>query len=135
MKKNELIGFTLLNPNGINAAAGKKYEWMIGGYYNGYVAIPKQMFLDKWKWMGDLPDVHGGCTYMTEFEDMQEMISKAVETTGEHNPEQTYVVVGFDTCHCWDTPEDWSSEQVMNEVMKWMEVIKKEIDNETTCEK
>lgn len=129
MTKNELIGFTLLNPNGIMVSAGVVADWMIGGYYNGYVAIPKQIFPDKWKQMEDLPNVHGGCTYMTEFDDLQEMITNAVETTGKHNPEQTYVVVGFDTCHYCDTPEEWSEECIMNEVIEWMKNIEKEIQS------
>lgn len=83
-------------------------NWLDGidhGWGNGYVNLP------KWhKYYGvhydNIPvDVHGGLTYSEQ--------------------EGDYWVVGFDTCHAWDTMEKWPKEKVLEEAIQLMNQLKK----------
>ena len=81
---------------------GSKLDGLLASYigstgvYNGYVSLP----LDH-PWYGkdydDLPDVdvHGGLTYA--------------------NMENDRWVIGFDTCHLYDTAQYWTVEAVAAE--------------------
>jgi hypothetical protein len=79
----------------------------IGGWGNGYVAIPPghclyELSYDEVYWkMGDILSVHGGITY-SNFGD------------GVNAPKNWWVF-GFDTCHYNDSLDKWPESAVIEE--------------------
>lgn len=104
------------------------------GQYNGYVAVPPTNKHFGKDWM-DLycVGVHGGVTFSEPVCDSflkEEMSELGVDVTKERNgilegamfldgvqdvPDDWWII-GFDTCHCDDTPQKWTKEAVIAEV-------------------
>jgi hypothetical protein len=90
------------------------------GWGNGYVIIPKdhpfygKNYDEIDNLMPDL-DVHGGLTlsHPTDDLDWPEL---------PKNSKGTWIV-GFDTAHIYDTPEEWTKEAVIKETIKLKEQL------------
>lgn len=90
----------------------------VGGWGNGYVAIPKEhtcygMHHDAIHSEYEI-FVNGGLTYSGEYQ--------------KTDPEEAKGcwIVGFDTLHSWDTPETWPDSE---SVMKEAERLKEQLEN------
>ena len=91
------------------------------GWGNGYVVIPKGHKLHGMHY-NDIHDlihirVNGGIT-LSEPVDVLSNWEEIPKDSGDG------WVVGFDTCHSWNTLEQWSKEDVMAEAVKLMEQLK-----------
>lgn len=96
------------------------------GAANGYVAVPKGHPL----YGKDVDDVeelgitaHGGITYAKPL--TQALLDAVAKSDSDcpdarfgfanESPKTDYWVIGFDTCHGYETPEDYPLEWVVNE--------------------
>ena len=91
------------------------------GWGNGYVIIPKG---NKLYGLGygdkayDSIDVNGGLTYSEEVtHDRLEWFPELKDSIG-------HWMIGFDTCHCFDTLDKWSKQSVQNEADKLLRQLK-----------
>ena len=92
----------------------------LGGYANGYVAIPKDHPLYNrfinYTSADEFPvNIHGGITYCKTNPLKCEHIKFARK--GESIPEGA-LILGFDTFHFGDNPRNWDFARCMNEVIK-----------------
>lgn len=91
------------------------------GYANGYVAVPPG---HPWhgKHYDDLDniDVHGGLTYSesTPCDVMDNGMSGVSYIDGGDEIPDGWWVLGFDTCHCYDTLDSWPREAVIAETRR-----------------
>ena len=99
------------------AAKGEKppkiiIEELTKGWGQGYAIIPP-----KHPYYGIVPDVdvHGGVTFSEYAKDIDWPEISAEDKTG--------YVIGFDTLHAWDTPEQWPKENVEAEAKRLAEQL------------
>lgn len=110
-KNNKLIAF--IRP----VTIGK--HTLSTGTYNGYVALsPNHRFY--WYDCDSIPvRVHGGLTLGCNGSDFPKTWFDSIEilTRGVTEIPKDYYVVGFDTCHYGDTPENWNRGAVIRETL------------------
>ena len=79
-------------------------DWLKTGWGNGYIEIPPGHWLyglhyDDIEALNPPFNVHGGITYSSR--------------QGKN------WVLGFDTAHCYDTPENWPYQKVVQHTTEW----------------
>lgn len=110
----------------INEMGGSIYS--IGaGYANGYVAVPPGHPMHGLDYDAVDVDVHGGLTLAngTEFIYENPWINPDdIEFLDEKVPEG-YWIFGFDTCHAFDSLDNWPRERVIEETMRLKDALEK----------
>lgn len=122
--------------------------FMESGHSNGYVAVsPDSVVHGKHYDLLENISVHGGLTFSEpviykertfgsnssippEFVGCRNsLLDSAIEVSGNLSDiEDDWWIVGFDTSHCGDTPENWPEAKVVEEVKKLIDQIEK-LDN------
>lgn len=146
MKLKELIRCIGINPHYINSDSQREqlkklnggidlYE---GGIANAYVYIPYSEELEKVLSYKEIYlfecrcSVHGGITYS----DIRDGISKYhcpySSVISDDKYDAKYIVVGWDTNHCNDTPDSWTYRSIIAENEKLakqiLDIINKELN-------
>lgn len=89
------------------------------GYANGYVAIPPEHPLYGCDYDDFYVDVHGGLTYARLGSVVKSSFNpNYIELISLEDIPDDYWVFGFDTMHWGDTLDNWSRENVIEEVKK-----------------
>lgn len=93
------------------------------GWGNGYVVIPKGHKIHGMSYndiheLIPMLDCNGGLTFSSSVDDLQDWCEITKEDDG-------CWVVGFDTCHSWDTLENMDMNNVKNITVK----LKKQIED------
>ena len=100
----------------------ERKSYMDFGWGNGYVVIPKGHVLhgksyDQIHRLMPWISVNGGLTFADDVDSLKwEAIPKGSEGGW---------VVGFDTCHAWDTLNNWSEPKVMLEALNLKEQLER----------
>lgn len=93
-------------------------RFMDFGWGNGYVILPKGHPMHGKDYMDIDADVNGGLTFSKLVDD--QLIERIPELTTE---DKGGWMVGFDTCHAFDTLRRWPKEEVQKEADRLMEQL------------
>lgn len=87
------------------------------GLFNGYVAIPptNKHFGKDYMDLYEI-SVHGGVTLSEPVSNRN--IGDEIFLDGAKELPNDWWIIGFDTCHCGDTPQRWTKEAVMAETRR-----------------
>ena len=101
-------------------------SFMDFGWGNGYICITKDNRLYGMSY-SDIHkefriDVNGGLTFSEYAKDLLPKWSKEIPKGYEDS-----WVIGFDTCHSWDTLEQWDINSVFNEALSLKQQLEKQL--------
>lgn len=114
----------------INSTANERINsFGDAGYANGYVAVPEEWELLPFDEETDdyVTDIHGGITFGSSGNNLPPLWDPdKIETVyGNFSDlDESYTVLGFDTCHWGDNLENWPRERVIEETLRLMNQIK-----------